>query len=258
MMESNPLSNVSLVVITYNEELNIERCLESAGGVGEIIVVDSFSTDDTPGIVRRMGATVFQRPFVSASDQKNWAIRKATRDWVLVLDADESLSAELKGEIGEAVHREGMDGYWLKRRNVFLGKRVRFCGWQRDRVLRLFRKSKGHYPPRAVHERLLLEGRAGRLRGPLHHVPYRDVGDYLDRMRNYSARGAEDLYERGARWFPAIICNPPARFVRMYLLQIGFLDGTTGLMLCGMAAAGVFFKYVRLRELYRTRGGDVR
>ena len=255
-MENNQLSNISLVVITFNEELNIERCLGSAGGVGEIIVVDSFSKDDTPGLARQAGATLYQRPFISAADQKNWGIRQATREWVLVLDADESLSEELKREVGEAVARSDRDGYWLKRRNIFLGKRVRFCGWQRDRVLRLFRRSKGHYPPRAVHERLVLDGKAGMLLGPLDHVPYRDIDDFLGRMKSYSRRGAEDLFARGAGWFPAIAFNPPSRFARMYILQLGFLDGVAGFMLCGMAAASVFFKYARLRELHRERGRE--
>jgi glycosyltransferase involved in cell wall biosynthesis len=255
VIDNDPLSKVSLVVITFNEEHNIEACLESAADVGEIIVVDSFSSDDTTGLARRSGATVYQRPFISAADQKNWAIGQATREWILVLDADESLSEALKREIGDAVARDDGDGYWLKRNNIFLGKRVRYCGWQRDRVLRLFRQSKGRYPPRSVHERLLLEGKTGKLRSPLYHVPYRDVDDYLDRMKSYSARGADDLFERGAGWFPAIVFNPAARFVRMYILQLGFLDGAAGFMLCGMAAAGVFFKYVRLRELYRTRMG---
>jgi len=254
MMENNPLSRVSLVVITLDEEPNIERCLRSAAGVGEIVVVDSFSGDDTPGLARRAGATVFQRSFISAADQKNWAIRHATKEWVLVLDADEWLSEELKREIGAAVERDELDGYWLKRSNVFLGKRVRFCGWQRDRVLRLFRRTKGHYPPRSVHERLLLEGRSGRLRAPLYHVPYMDLDDYLDRMKSYGARGAESLFESGAGWFPAIALRPAARFIRMYLLQLGFLDGAAGFLLCGMASASVFFKYVRLRELYRSGG----
>lgn len=257
-MDKNPLSNVSLVVITYNEAFNIERCLGSASGVGEIVVVDSFSTDDTPELARKAGATVHQRPFISAADQKNWAIRQATGEWILVLDADESLSGELKREIGETIAREDVEGYWLKRRNIFLGKRVRFCGWQRDRVLRLFRRSKGHYPPRAVHEKLLLDGRAGKLRSPLDHVPYRDGDDYLDRMKSYSMRGAEDLLSRGKGWFPAMALNPPARFVRMYVLQLGFLDGAVGFMLCGMASASVFFKYMRLRELYRERSGRER
>ncbi len=252
-MKDNPLSNVSLVVITFNEEPNIHKCLESAEGVGEMVVVDSFSTDGTPELARKAGATVFQRPFLSAADQKNWAIDKASRDWILVLDADESLSGELKREIGEAVARDDRDGYWLQRRNMFLGKRVRYCGWQRDRVLRLFRIKKGHYPPKAVHEKLHLDGTAGRLRGPLFHTPYRDIDDYIERMKSYSRLGAEDLFARGAGWFPAIMLNPPARFIRMYVLQLGFLDGAAGFMLCGMAAAGVLLKYVRLRELYRQR-----
>ena len=254
-MAGEPLSKVSLVVITYNEEANIERCLRSARGMGEVIVVDSFSTDSTPEIARREGAEVYQRPFLSAADQKNWALERATGEWALVLDADETLSGDLKLEIEMAVARDDHDGYWLKRSNIFLGKRIRFCGWQRDRVLRLFHRVKGHYPPRAVHERLLLDGRAGSLKSPLYHVPYRDIDDYIDRMKSYSRRGADELFERKAGWFPAILINPPARFLRMYLLQLGFLDGAAGFALCGMAASGVLFKYVMLRELYRERAG---
>ena len=252
MNGNEALSNVSLVVITYNEESNIERCLESADGVGEIIVVDSFSTDSTVDIVKRMGAVLFQRSYISAADQKNWAVAKAERDWILVLDADESLSAELRTEIAGILGGPGHDGYWLRRRNVFLGKKIRFCGWQRDRVLRLFRRGAGRYPEKMVHERLELKGRAGKLRGFLDHVPYRDMDDYTQRMKSYSRRGAEDLFNRGKGWFPALVTRPFARFIRMYFLQLGFLDGAAGLQLCRLAAKGVFLKYSWVRE-FRAR-----
>ena len=139
---------------------------------------------------------------------------------------------------------------------MFLGRWIRFCGWQRDRVLRLFRNGKGHYPETAVHERLVLDGAAGTLEGDLLHHPYRDLGDHIERMRSYSRRGALELHRRGRSWFPAVLINPPARFFRMYLLQLGFLDGLPGLLLCTLASIQVFFKYAFLREMKRKdRGG---
>lgn len=242
-------SKISLIVITLNEEDNLERCLESASGAGEIIVVDSFSTDRTVECAERMGARVCQRPYISAANQKNWAIDQATLDWILILDADEYLSPELREEIESVVADASADGYWLKRRNRFFGRTIRYCGWQNDRVLRFFRRGCGRYPERAVHEKLELSGRAAHFKGYLDHTPYRDFDDYIERMKSYSRRGAEDLLESGGKWFPSVVLHPPARFIRMYVLQLGFLDGAAGLMLCSLAAVSVFFKYARLKEL---------
>lgn len=254
MTSSQDISMISLVIITLDEADNIERCIRSARGVGEVIVVDSYSTDGTVDIAEKLGAKVYRREFTSHADQKNWALEKAELDWILVLDADESLSGELRDEIGEAIVSTDMDGYWLRRRNEFFGKRIRFCGWNRDRVLRLFRRGKGSYPERAVHERLSLEGRAGRLEAPLDHRPYRDIDDYIERMTRYGKGGAKELRRRGRHWFPGIVLNPPARFVRMYILQLGFLDGIPGLILCTLASISVFFKYMILREISAGRG----
>lgn len=250
------LSCVSLIVITLNEEDNIERCLKSAGGVGEIIVVDSFSTDRTVERAERLGAVVYRRPFVSAADQKNWALERAKLEWVLILDADESLSSELAKEIASELARPRADGYLLRRRNFFFGRRIRYCGWQGDRVLRLFRRGCGRYPDVAVHERLVLDGTAVSLRSYLDHRPYRDMSDYIDRMKSYSRRGAEELHHRGKRWFPAIVTHPVGRFFRMYILQGGFLDGPAGLVLCMLAAMSVCFKYATLREMTVSRARE--
>jgi glycosyltransferase involved in cell wall biosynthesis len=249
------LSRVSLIVTTLNEEDNIGRCLESARGAGEIILVDSMSTDGTVGIAEKHGARVFTREFVSNADQKNWAIGKAGLDWILILDADEYLSADLRDEIARRTADPDADGYWLYRRNEFFGKKIRHCGWERDRVLRLFRRGLGRYPERAVHERLELDGRAGRLDEKLDHVPYRDLDDYIDRMKRYSLRGAEELNRRGRRWFPGMVIRPSMRFMRMYVLQLGFLDGSAGLTLCMLASVSVFFKYAWLREISRRGRG---
>ncbi len=251
MNDYGGLSSISLIVITLNEEDNIGRCLESARGVGEVIVVDSSSTDGTVEIAERYGATVYTRDFTSNADQKNWAIEKAANDWILILDADESLSPELKLEIAEKTADPGADGYRIRRRNEFFGSRIRFCGWNRDRVTRFFKRGAGRYSERTVHEKLALEGRMGELKGYLEHRSYRDIDDYIDRMKSYSGRGAFELRNMGKRWFPGILLRPPARFFRMYILQLGFLDGLAGMLLCALASIGVFFKYAYLRELYR-------
>jgi glycosyltransferase involved in cell wall biosynthesis len=243
------LSDLSLVVITRNEEDRLARCLESVPGAGELVVVDSFSDDRTAEIARAHGARVSEREFTSAADQKNWAISQASKDWILLLDADEAVSAELLASIEGALACPAADGFWLRRRSEFLGATIRFCGWGDERVLRLFRRGRGRYPEREVHERLALDGVAGRLRGAIEHRPYRDLGDYVERMRSYSFRGAVELRRRNKRWFPGIVTHPAARFARMYLLQLGFLDGAPGFLLCSLASVGVFLKYAALREL---------
>jgi glycosyltransferase involved in cell wall biosynthesis len=252
------LFDLSLVVVTLDEEDRLVRCIESVSGAGEIVVVDSFSHDGTAAVALEHGARLFQRPFTSAADQKNWAIGRATKEWVLVLDADEALSPGLLAEIAAELRVPRADGYWLRRRSEFFGKTIRFCGWGDERVLRLFRRTAGRYEDREVHERLFLSGRARRLAGFIEHRPYRDLSDYIDRMKSYSRRGALELRKKGTRWFPGVVTHPIARFIRMYVLQLGFLDGSAGLLLCSLAATSVFFKYAALRELEATARGTKR
>jgi glycosyltransferase involved in cell wall biosynthesis len=258
MSTETELARISLIVTTLNEEANLGRCLDSVDGAGEIIVVDSMSTDTTLRIAGEYGARVFTREFVSNADQKNWAMGQATLEWILILDADEYLSPKLRDEIAESIMSAEVNGFWIYRRNRFLGTTIRHCGWNRDKVLRLFRRGRGRYPDRAVHESLDLDGNAGRLLERLDHIPYRDLEDYMDRLKSYSRKGAVELRSKGRRWFPGLVLRPAARFIRMYLLQLGFLDGSAGLMLCAMAAASVFFKYAWLRELSRGSPEDSR
>jgi glycosyltransferase involved in cell wall biosynthesis len=251
-MSAGALSSCTLVVVTLNEEDRISRCLESAAGVGEIVVVDSFSGDRTVDIARAHGAQVYQRKFTTAADQKNWAIAKASKDWILLLDADEALSTELAHEMEKAIDGPLVDGYRLRRRSEFLGRTIGHCGWGDEWIVRLFRRGRGHYPEREVHESLLLEGRAAKLAGCIEHRPYRGIADYIDRMKSYSLRGATELHGKGASWFPGIVTHPAGRFVRMYVLQLGFLDGVSGFLLCALASSGVLLKYAALWELSRS------
>jgi glycosyltransferase involved in cell wall biosynthesis len=242
---------ISVIVTTRNEAENLPRCLASVRGFAEVIVVDSFSSDATVDSARSARATVFQRAYRSPSDQKNWGVSRACNDWVLVLDADEWVSDELRSEI-ESLEVRDHAGFWIYRRSEYLGRPIRGCGWQRDKVLRLYDRRRGHYPEARVHEEVVLVGPAGRLRSRIGHRPYRDVAHHVEKIDDYTARGARQAVERGLRapWLHLLL-HPPFRFLRMYVLQLGIRDGYPGLVLCLLSSAGVFLKYARAWELKR-------
>lgn len=243
--------DISVIITARNEAENLPRCLASVHGFGEIIVVDSFSSDATVEIARRSRAIVFQRVYRSPSDQKNWAAARATHDWVLILDADEWLTDALRAEI-EFLDPGTHAGFWIYRRSEYLGRPITGCGWQRDKVLRLYDRRRGHYPEARVHEEVTLTGPPGRLRTRLGHRPYRDVAHHVEKIDDYTARGARQAVERGLRapWLHLLL-HPPFRFFRMYVLQLGIRDGYPGLVLCLLSSAGVFLKYARAWELKR-------
>ena len=250
-----PRLPVSAVVPTLNEEAALPACLESLAWADEVIVVDSGSTDSTAALAEKTGARVVLRPFTTYGDQRNHGASLARNDWVLCVDADERVSPELAGEI-ESRLGAGPDrcGYRIPRITTFAGAVIRHCGWQRDRVLCLYDRRRGAWDPRLVHERVRLEGEAGDLGAPLHHHTYRDLGSYADKSRRYAELGARELHQAGRRSGPAaLLLLPAARFLKMYVLNRGFLDGMPGLVLCVIAAYGVFVKYARLWELDRSR-----
>jgi glycosyltransferase involved in cell wall biosynthesis len=244
--------DISVIVTTRDEAANLPRCLASARGFGEVIVVDSFSGDETVDVAREARATIYQRRYASPPDQKNWAVDRARNDWVLVLDADEWLDDALCAEI-EALDAGRMAGFWIYRRSEYLGRAIRGCGWQRDRVLRLYDRRRARYPDALVHEEVRVEGPSGRLRARLHHRPYRDVAHHLQKIDAYTARGARQALDRGLRapWLHLLL-HPPFRFIRMYFLQLGVRDGYAGLVLCLLSSVSVFLKYARAWEMKRS------
>ena len=246
-------AKLSAIIPTFNEEENLRECLESVRWADEVLVVDSFSQDRTVEIARELGARVLQHEYVNSAAQKNWAIPLAVHPWVLIVDADERVTLDLRDEIRELLTVEPpFDGYWIRRANHFLGRRMGHCGWETDRVIRLFRRDVARYQDREVHAEIELPGRAPVLRNPLLHYSFRSFRQYWRKMEVYSDWGASQLRREGryAGWV-SIALRPPIRFLKMYVVRLGFLDGIHGLVLCCLAAFTVFLKYAKLWELRR-------
>jgi glycosyltransferase involved in cell wall biosynthesis len=248
---------LTVIVPTYNEESTLRGCLESARFADEILVVDSFSTDATVAIAREFGARVLQHEYVYSARQKNWAIPRATHDWVLLVDSDERVTLGLRDEILELLAQGPRhDGYWILRANHFLGKRMRHCGWGSDKVVRLFRRDLARYQDREVHAEIDLPGPLPVLRHPLEHHSFRSFGQYWRKLQLYSEWGAAQLHKEGKRaGFLEILGRPVTRFLKMYVVRLGFLDGLHGLVLSLLGAFTVYLKYARLWEM-RVLGGE--
>ncbi len=242
---------ISVLVPTLDEERNIAACLASVAWADEVVVVDSHSADRTVERARAAGARVLERTFDDWSSQKNWALAQCTHPWVLCLDADERVDEALAAAIAALPPVPPCDGYRLARANRFLGRPIRYSGWQDDRVLRLFRRAEGRFVG-AIHERVEGPRRVGDLPGALEHEPYATWGDYERKLWRYARAGARAAHAAGRRVGPwAMVLRPPARFVRMYVAQRGFLDGAPGLVLCGLSAIAVFLKYALLWDATR-------
>ena len=277
---------LSVVIITHNEEANIGRTLKSvvplvAKGNGEIIIVDSGSTDRTVEIARELGAQVFVEEWKGYAAQKNSAIDKATGDWILSLDADEDAEPTLVLEMATIVGVKPADaaavavagkpwcltlqnrgplrppapgetyGYWIPRKNFFLGRWIRHGGFWPDRKLRLFRRGTGQIAERAVHEVIKVDGPTGVLRHALLHHAYPTLASYTDHMNRYSSLGAEMAVAEGYRGFSVvdIVLRPLATFIYKYFFRLGFLDGREGLLLNLYHAVYVSWKYAKVWEL---------
>lgn len=251
------MSKLTAIVTTFNEAGQIEGCLERLGFADEVLVVDSFSEDGTPEIARRLGAKVVQHEYESPAAQKNWAIPQAEHEWVLIVDADEWVTEGLAEEVSRVVRGGGGDdGYEVKRRNFFLGREIRYCGWQNDWVLRLFRRDQGRYVERQVHEKMAVGGRVGRLRGRLIHHSYRSLDDYWRKLRRYAEWNAQEARRQGARVSPIyMMFHPGLRFWKSFLVRGGFLDGGHGLALSLLTAVYAVAKDVKIWEMQQRGSG---
>ena len=268
---------LSVLVTTYNQEANIGRCLESvAGWAGEVWVLDSFSTDRTPEIVRGHRVELRQRAFDDFASNKNWALDRLPwrHDWILILDADETVPEQLRREI-ERVARSGGDGhagFYINRRVYFLGRWLRHCGWYPNWNLRLFRKGLGRYEDRKVHEHVVLNGKAGYLKGDLIHDDRRDLAAWIARQNQFTSLEAEErlaLFRSNKRtgfrgsWcggpverkrflkeriFLKLPAKPVWLFFYLYIAQRGFLDGRAGFHFCLLQAINEYQACLKMSE----------
>lgn len=245
------LPKISVTIITHNEEENIEDCLKSVRWADEIIVVDSYSTDKTVEICKKYNAKVIAKKWLGYSNQKNLAIDNARNEWILSIDADERITKELLNDIKREFEKENfIDGYYIARRNFFLGRWIRHCGWYPDYNLRLFKRSKGRFIEREVHEKAEVKGETKYLKRPLEHYTYKTLSDFISRLDRYSTLSAIELHKKGrtAGW-PHLTVRPVTTFLRMYFLKKGFLEGFYGILLSGLYSFYTFSKYAKLWEM---------
>jgi glycosyltransferase involved in cell wall biosynthesis len=244
---------LSVLIHTFNEIENIEDCIRSVEWADEIYLLDSFSTDGTVERVRERfpRVRIEQREYLGAASQKNYAIDRAQHDWIFVIDADERVPPKLRQEILRTL--EGPLEVWawsVGRLNYMLGKPVRYSGLQRDRVTRLFHRGHARYPNKRVHADLLVDGQTRRLEAKMDHYYIRSFDHMIAKMTRYANWGAAQMFIDGKRTnLFGILGHPVGKFVRDYVLNLGFLDGTRGLISVGMHAYYTFWKYAKLWEL---------
>ncbi len=233
-------------MITRNEEANIGPCLDALAFCDERIVVDGGSTDGTAVLAKQKGATVVDHAWQGFGAQKNFALSLATGDWVLSVDADERVSAELAREIAHAIAEGRADGYEIPRLSSFVGRDMRHSGWYPDYVLRLFRRGKARFSDDLVHERVICDGPVGRLTEQLAHRSVTRLEQAISRIDRYSTAGAEMLLASGRRVsFSAGITHGLWSFFRAYVLRLGFLDGREGFLLAVANAEGTYYRYMK-------------
>ncbi len=253
------MASLTVLIPCKNEQRNIRHCIESAAALAdEILIADSGSTDRTLEIVQEIGGCrVIEREYRNSADFKNWAIPQAASEWVLILDADERLTPPLAAEIRRtlASPRENVEGYSIARLNHFLGHRIRRCGWDTDRVIRLFRRDACRYARRWVHAEIGLRAdQVAPLREPMLHYTTWTTDQYVEKLNRYAGWGALNHRDESTKQrSPSVLSLmwvAPLRFIQLYFLRLGFLDGVPGLQVCMYAAFYSFLKKSKVWEAH--------
>ncbi len=243
-------NKLSVTIITKNEEKNIGRCLASVQWADEIIVVDSGSKDLTLKVCELYKCKVVQTKWQGFGKTKQFAVDLASNDWILSLDADEEVSESLKDKIINILKNPDKKAYKIKRTSFYLGKEVKHCGWDKDFPLRLFNKKFARFNDKSVHESVQTKEKKGIIFEVIYHYSFPSLKIHLNKMIKYSELGAERLYKNGKK---SSIGNAVFRgifkFIKMYFLQSGYLDGKIGLLISFISGFGVSYKYFRLWEL---------
>ena len=247
----NQLLGITAIVTTFNEEHNIERCLKSLQWADEILIIDSFSTDNTTAICKQMGATVLQRKYKYAADQKNWAIPQAKNSWIMLLDADEVASDDLQEEVKTLLQSTPKHtAYWIRRKNYFLGERVRFCGWQNDQVIRFFHRDVHRYENKMVHEEIENLGKIGVLNSKILHFTAENSTKYNKKIERYAGYAAKQnvIKNKKINGYHLYI-KPAYKFLHSYFIRGGILDGEIGLKICRFRAKETWLKAYKTIKL---------
>jgi glycosyltransferase involved in cell wall biosynthesis len=252
------MDKLSVVIITFNEEKNIGRCLESVKDVAdEIVVVDSYSTDGTKTICKSFGVRFVQHDFEGYIEQKNYALKQAKFNYVLSLDADEMLSDKLKVSIINVKSNIGASGYTMNRLTNYVGTWVHYCGWYPDTKLRLFNRDNGEWGGINPHDEFQFaqKTKLKHLNGDLLHYSYHSVEDHYKQVEHFTDVASRAYFSKGKRaTILKLVFSPAFRFIRDYLFRLGFLDGKVGFKICWISAGATRKKYVKLKKLYMEKG----
>lgn len=247
------IPKITALAITFNEEENVKQYVESLSFVDEIIFVDSQSTDKTVEIAEKMGVKVIQRTFDDFSNQRNFAISQAKNDWIVFFDLDEIMTENLENEIKQIITSPtDKVAFFVKRNFFFLGKQMKFGGWQNDKAIRLFNKNYCKYNGNLVHEVVKTNGKTGILKNSLNHYSYKNFDNYNDKLNLYSKLQAENLYHKKIK--PNLyhfFVRPSYRFLWQYIFRLGIFDGKEGFILAYVHSFSVFKRYLQLWMMYR-------
>ncbi len=251
------MEKISAVIITYNEERNIERCIKSLQDVvDEIIVIDSYSTDSTEEICKNLNVKFIQTQWLGYSDTKNYGNSLTANNYIFSIDADEALSEELKSEILIIKHSEKLsDAYYVNRLTNYCGSWIHHCGWYPDTKLRLWNKQKGKWQG-DIHEEVVMNENSttSKLNGNLLHYSYYSIYQHLAQVNKFTDLTAQDAFNKGKKAsLIKIIFRPVIKFKRDYFLKLGLLDGYHGFIICAISAFATFVKYLKLRELNKLK-----
>lgn len=244
---------LTVLIPCCNEEKNIMDCLESVKWADEIFVIDSFSADKTVEIAKKYTSRVLQHEYVNSAAQKNWAIPQAANEWVLIVDSDERVTPALREEIEKALSSDTeYDGYYIPRKNFFLGKEVKYGGWgyENDLNMRLFRRDRAKYEEKEVHADIVINGRAGKLNEPFLHYSYHSLEQYMEKMKRYTDWAASDVLKKRKKiGVSSLLFRPFFTFFKMYVLKFGFFDGVRGIILALLSSYYVYIKCAKAWEM---------
>ena len=241
------MTKITAIIPTLNEEIHIAEAIKSVSFADEIIVIDSFSTDKSIEIAKKMDVKIIKRTFDDFSSQKNFAIEQAMHSWIYILDADERVTPDVEKEILEAVKNpQDYVGFYVRRSFYFAGKNINYGGCQRDKVVRLFLKEHCKYKG-IVHETIETKGKLGFFKNKIEHYSYKNYDHYISKMNHYGALRGKEFFEKGRKVnLYHFLIKPPARFVIHYFIRLGFLDGFPGYVFAKTQAYGVYCKYIKL------------